>query len=158
MDNRMVEQLRKDEQKIRKKIEELRSSIEKELSAAESDLAHILGAIGYYERLQREDKEIVSLVHETPEPKLRGLTHKQAVVAIAKQNGGIVRSSQAKKLMIRAGIMADTKNSNRMVHNAIKASKLFDPISPGKYRLRSFAAPVADGPLATAADLERIVN
>jgi hypothetical protein len=140
MDNRVIDQLRQEEKKVRIKIENLRSSIEKELSAAEADLATITGAIAYCERQAKDAAEImvIGVNHDVaaPAPKLLGLTHKQAVIAIARQNNGIVKSGEAKRLMIRAGIMAPTKNASRMVHNAIKTSKMFDPIAPGEYRLK----------------------
>jgi hypothetical protein len=143
MDGRnVIEQLKCDEKKVRTKIEDLRKSIEKELSAAEVDLNHILGAISYYERESNETKQfmLANVAHEWELPKLRGMTHKEAVVAIAKKNNGIVRSQDAKRLMIRAGIMRETRNSSRMVHNAIKGTNLFDSIGPGEYRLKNPAS------------------
>jgi len=139
MDRTVIEQLKRDEQKIRRKIEQLRSSIEKELSAAENDLGVLVAAIAFYERGKGDANQVVPLnvARESEGPKLRGMTHKQAVVAIAKQNNGFIRSLDAKKLMIRAGIMKDTRNASRMVHNAIKGTHLFEPISPGKFRLKS---------------------
>ncbi len=140
MDNRtVIEQLRILEQKTRRKIEGLHKSIEKELSVAENDLAHILGTIACMERGKESVSNplLTTFARELEGPKLRGLTHKQAVVAIAKHNSGVIKSLDAKKLMIRAGIMKDTRNASRMVHNAIKGTHLFDPIAPGKFRLKT---------------------
>ncbi|MGA2416980.1 MAG: hypothetical protein ABSF59_21185 [Candidatus Sulfotelmatobacter sp.] len=134
----VIDQLKRDEQKIRRKIEALQSSIQKELVAAEADLGHILGAIAYYERDKEHSRQFTlnAASNEWETLKLRGMTHKEAVVAIAKKNNGVVRSQDAKRLMISAGVMKATKNSSRMVHNAIKSANLFEPIAPGEYRLK----------------------
>jgi len=140
----VIEQLRQDERELRIKIEDLRRSIEKKISAAESDLAHILGTIAFYEREQVCGHQLTTLetpVEDSDLSKLRTMSHKEAVVAIAKRNNGVIKSQHAKELMIRAGIMAQTKNSNRMVHNAIKGTGRFERTAPGEYRLRSPLAP-----------------
>ncbi len=144
----VIEQLKRDEQKIRRKIEELRKSIEKELSVAEADLSHIVGAIAFYERDTNANRQFVlsNVASEWEAPKLRGMTHKQAVVAIAKHNNGVIKSREAKKLMIRAGVMSETKNASRMVHNAIKSTNRFVSIGPGEYRLKEAGV----GPASTS--------
>ena len=134
MDNNrnMIEQLKRDADTLRTKIE-----------GQKTELNHLLGALAFYERQRQQPQQLSFVVspHHGEELKLRGLTHKQAVVAIAKSNGGRIRSLDAKKLMIRAGIMSETPNASRMVHNAIKGSGLFVSISPGIYRLAENTPP-----------------
>jgi hypothetical protein len=157
----MVEQLRKEEVKVRRKIEDLRSSIEKELCAAEADLTHIMGMISYYERQRNENNQVVLVARRGSDfhlLNLRGHTHKQAVIAIAKHNNGVVKASEAKALMIRAGIMAETKNSYRMARHAILSSGAFEKTAPGEYRLKNFPPSVATARPATEEDMKRIIN
>ena len=93
------------------------------------------------------EKEIVSqgvpaspvpgpILAEFPIGKLRHMTQVQAVIAIAKHNNGIVKAQDAKRLMIRAGVMRETKNSTNITHNVIIRSHAFDRVGPGEYRLK----------------------
>lgn len=79
-----------------------------------------------------------------PVAKLRGLTHRQSVVAIARHNGGRLTAQEAKKILIRAGIMANTKNTTNMVHNAIIQSEKFDRVGRGEFRLRESKPKTSD--------------
>src|SRR5207244_4260644 len=78
----------------------------------------------------------VSNVAELPIGKLRNLTQLQAIVTIANHNGGTVRAQDAKRLMIRAGVMRETRNSTNITHNVIIRSHIFERIGHGEYRLR----------------------
>jgi len=138
----IVEHLRKTEASLRKKIEDLRRSIERPIAEAERDLEHIAGAIAFYERdkfssvLSQMAKQTVSVL-EINIPRLTGMTHVEAIVAIAKANGGLVRAQDAKRLMIKAGVMRNTRNSTHMTHNAILRSGLFERVAPGEFVLKS---------------------
>lgn len=70
--------------------------------------------------------------------RLRGLTQTQAIEAIAMSNGGFVKAQEAKRLMIKAGIMKPTKNATNMTYSVIRRSDLFERVGPGKYRLKGF--------------------
>jgi hypothetical protein len=72
-----------------------------------------------------------------PIAKLRKLTQVQALVVIAKHNDGIVRAQEAKRLLIRAGVMRQTKNSTNVIHAVIVRSEKFERVRPGEYRLKS---------------------
>jgi hypothetical protein len=136
----MIEELKKIADVIRRKIEEAKST----LAQGEEDLRNILGTIAFYERntpileitLPRVSLGNMTVVGVFGASSLRGMSHRQAVITIAKHNGGIVRAQEAKRLMITAGVMRDTKNATHMVHNAIISSERFDRIGRGEYRLR----------------------
>ena len=81
-----------------------------------------------------------SPVESMPIAKLRGLTQVQALVTIARHNEGIVRAQEAKRLLIRAGVMRETKNSTNIIHAVILRSEKFDRVRPGEYRLRESAS------------------
>jgi hypothetical protein len=140
-----VNQLLSDEKAIQEKLARVRKSI----MQLEADLQHIQGAIAFYRRntssLRVADFDAeIKVATATPEmlpmiplSRLKGLSHSNAAIAIARHNGGVVRTQEAKRLMIKAGIMSNTKNSTNMAHNAIKRTEMFDKVSPGEYRLRS---------------------
>jgi hypothetical protein len=134
----MINELRVKEKLLREKLEDLRKPIQQ----VEKDLQHILGTIEFYERngsntFVENAESVVVAVKTIPLSRLQGLTHSEAVVAIAKYNGGVVRAQDAKRMMIKAGIMKQTKNSTNMTHNAIIRTDRFDRIAPGEYRLKS---------------------
>jgi len=126
--------------KLRADAKELEEHMEKMCKPLKADLEAIRAAIAVYERKAKEKilgEVCVDVLSGTISPsKLHGLTHEQAVIKIAKNNGGIVRTQAAKRLMIRAGIMRETKNSTNMTHNAIKRTNKFERVSPGVYRLK----------------------
>jgi len=136
----MIEQLKKVAETIRRKNEEAKSI----LVQGEEDLRNILGTISFYERnslmlevsAPKVSLENMTVVGIFGASSLRGMSHRQAVITIAKHNGGIVRTQEAKRLMITAGVMRDTKNATHMVHNAIISSERFVRIGRGEYRLR----------------------
>jgi hypothetical protein len=157
MDNRSIlEGLRSTEQSLRRKIEVL----QKPLSQAEEDLRNIVGTIAFYERNQTS---MVYVAQTSPAThadvkvgvfsaaNLRGLTQTQAVITIAKHCGGVIKAQVAKHLMIQAEVMKSTKNSTRMVHNAIINSGRFERIAPGEFRLKVIGNGTAPSGTPTAA-------
>ncbi|HVI08546.1 MAG TPA: hypothetical protein VND65_09665 [Candidatus Binatia bacterium] len=157
MDTRpIVEHLKRVEQMLRRKVEDLK----KPVAEAEEDLRNVIGTIAVYERnphlLERRlldaaaDAVVVGLVDKKPVLSLRGMTHAQAVVAIAKHNGGVLKAQEAKELMIQSGVMRATKNSTHMVHNAIINSGRFDRIGRGEFRLKTPASSNGGGSVTLA--------
>lgn len=74
---------------------------------------------------------------EFPIGKIRKLTQVQALLVIAKHFGGAFKAQEAKRLLIRAGVMRETKNSTNIIHAVIVRSEKFDKVRPGEYRLKS---------------------
>ena len=79
-----------------------------------------------------------------PLRKLKGLTHTQALIEIAKYQGGTLRAQDAKVIMLAAGVMKPTKNATHMVHGAIARSEAFERVGRGEYRLKTAAAKTED--------------
>lgn len=133
----IIAKLRSDEKEIQEKLEQMR----KPITQLEDDLQHIRGVITFYQRSENSkmmsgvQEAVAELMAELPISRIKGLSHSDAVVAIAKFNGGLVRTQDAKRLMIKAGIMSKTKNSTNMAHNAIQRTGKFERVSPGEYRL-----------------------
>jgi len=112
-----------------------------EIGCLEKTLEHLNSTIEMLEKDTVEDSMAAAAVAvpvpaEFPIGKLRRLTQAQAVVTIAKYGGGVVKAQDAKRLMIRAGVMRDTKNSTNITHNVILRSGKFERIAPGEYRLK----------------------
>ena len=117
-----------------------RQSLMDEIAVREKTLEHLNATIRLLEHEPIEAGIVARFVpqsgEEFPIGKLRRLTQVQAVVAIAKHYGGVVKAQDAKHLMIRAGVMRNTKNSTNITHNVITRSGQFERIAPGEYRLK----------------------
>src|SRR5256885_938342 len=102
---------------LESKIEEVMADIKRR----EEHLENLKGAVSFLknEALPETLPTNVSNVAELPIGKLRNLTQLQAIVTIANHNGGTVRAQDAKRLMIRAGVMRETRNSTNITHNVI---------------------------------------
>ena len=66
---------------------------------------------------------------------LAGMTHIDALVAIAKANGNILVVKTARRLMTRAGLFGNPKNASSVIFTAISRSGKFEQQSKGKYKL-----------------------
>lgn len=115
-----------------------RESLLKPLQQVDEELAHVTATIM---SLQRSVQKSVSPepvpFSEFPVGKLHGLTQVQALVVIAKSNDGIIRAQEAKRLLIKAGIMRETKNSTNIIHAVIIRSDKFERVGTGVYRLKA---------------------
>ncbi len=103
------------------------------------------------ERLIRVEKQLLSvsetldlLLHKEEKGaplgfeirQLHGLTQVQALVRIAKSNGGTLKLRDGKNLLISAGLVQDTKKASQRIHGAVTRSGVFEKIARGEYRLR----------------------
>jgi hypothetical protein len=147
----IITRLRDDEKVMQAKLEKMR----KPVAQLEADLQVIQAAIALYQRsannkmVAEVEEAITEAMATIPTSRLKGLSHTDAVVAIAKYNGGTVRTQEAKRLMIKAGIMSNTKNSTNMAHNAINRIDKFERIGPGEYRLKAESQKGSDEPERT---------
>jgi hypothetical protein len=125
-------------------LKEKREYVMHQISELEEAVEYLNGTIAFLEKEGRmESTEHVRPMEarEFPVVKLHGLTQLQAVVMIAKHFRGIVKAQDAKRLMIKGGVMKETKNSTNITHNLIIRSELFDRIAPGEYRLKARREP-----------------
>jgi hypothetical protein len=110
--------------------------------------------------VQELDRELAALTlsiavflrDETPaEPsgfplrRLRNLTQTQAVVEIAKYNGGSIKSLEIKPILIAAKLMKNSKNAAHMVNGVIARSEAFERVRRGEYRLKGALSLKGDG-------------
>ena len=113
------------------------------IQEVEQELEHITATM---RSLQKKTPRVeAQTAEEFPLGKLRKLTQVQALVVIAKHYNGIVRAQEAKRLLIKAGVMRETKNSTNMIHSVIIRSEKFEKVRPGEYRLKdAMSLPAGD--------------
>jgi hypothetical protein len=70
--------------------------------------------------------------------RLQGLTQLEAIVQIAEDNDGIVRTKDVADILLRAGLSnADPRNLYRYVLHFLTTSGMFEKAGKGTYRLRT---------------------
>lgn len=116
-----------------------REQLMRPVGKLDEELAHVVGAL---EVLLREpegkiDDIKVSII---PMGAIRRMSHREAVIEIARRFGGVIYAQSAKKILIQSGCMSDTRNSTNMVHNAIVQSGKFERIGRGQFRLKGFTS------------------
>ncbi len=121
--------------KAKKEMMETRHALE----LAEIDKE--IDAVSITVRLLRETEDSAAKPAITyPQPTipndLSGKSTRQACIAIAKQNNGIVRVADAKKALVSARILKETKNTWAIVYTTLHRSKEFEKApGAGEFRL-----------------------
>lgn len=88
--------------------------------------------------VRREDQQILPLPANTGEwrKKLRGLTHIEALIKIAKENDGVVRVADAKRILVDANLTtAKARNVSSHIYHTLARSERFERTDPGVFRL-----------------------
>lgn len=133
----------------KKKLLEKRERLIRPLQEIDQDIEHVTATLRSLQRpvlvpLPKGDINF-SAIQDFPIGKLRKLTQVQALVQIAKHFGGIIKAQEAKRLLIRAGVMRETKNSTNIIHAVIIRSGKFEKVHPGEYRLKDVASDAPKG-------------
>ena len=102
----------------------------------EQDIAAIETALRYLKA--RQPAEIRAVVDPV---ELRGMTQTKALMTIAKRNNGDLKVTEAKRLMLQAGLFQNSKNASQIIYNVIKRSDVFERVNPGVYRLKTRLQP-----------------
>jgi hypothetical protein len=110
-------------EKLMRPVQEL----DKELAALAATLSIAL----------RDDTSAMLEADGFPLRKIRNMTQTQALIEIAKYNGGTIRSLEVKPILIAAKLMKNTKNAAHMVNGAIARSGAFERTGRGEYRLKT---------------------
>ena len=101
------------------------------LEQIQAEIAHLEEAAAIY--------RAENLIPGAVEPEdLQGRTQLQALIIIAKIGNGQFKANEAKKLMLRAGLISNPKNASNIVYSLIKKSEAFQRISKGVYRLKEY--------------------
>jgi hypothetical protein len=150
MENKDRDQIIRGLNQHRQELLTKRDSLFKPLQQLDEELEHISAAILSLQKCSQKPAQDLNAI-EFPIGKLRGFTQVQALVAIAKHNNGVIRAQEAKRMLIRAGVMRETKNSTNVIHAVIIRSEKFERIRPGEYRLKDTVAP-------KTSDLENVAH
>jgi len=127
--------------KLEAKKAGLQSEFQKRLSAVDKEIEAVSTTL----RLLREPSHLeisvadsLVLADSVPMSALKNKSAREALVEIARRNGGLVRITEAKPLLLGAGILRRTKNSWGMIYTTLVRSKEFEkhPTESGTFRLR----------------------
>jgi hypothetical protein len=109
-------------------------SLRKKHKQLQDDLKHIEAVIRLYEAEKAGEHDSAPIL--LPLVSLKGLTQIEALVKIAKASGGKFRISDARGLLMRAGLINSPKgNENNILFNAIARSEKFKRVGYGEYEL-----------------------
>jgi hypothetical protein len=127
----------------RKSLFEKRENLARPLREVDELIEHVDATL---RSIQKPAVSVTATVTvDFPIGKLRKLTQVQALTVIAKHYGGTFKAQEAKRLLIKAGVMRETKNSTNIIHAVIVRSEKFERVRPGEYRLKNtIASEVAD--------------
>ena len=119
---------------LQQTLERRRDSLRRTLEIVEEQLKAVTTTL---ELLNNVGAGQLTVPTETivPPPNLHGMTQVEALSAIARQNGGRVRIKDAHGVLLKAGLMKQTKNWYNILYNAINRSEKFERSSPGEYKL-----------------------
>jgi hypothetical protein len=126
-------------QYLTQKKKEMCAKVEKMMNPIR-EMQKEIGALSVtIEVLLRDEAPSVSAteVGGFPLRKIRNMTQTQAVVEIAKYNGGTIKSLEIKPILIAAKLMKNSKNAAHMVNGVITRSEAFERVRRGEYRLKT---------------------
>lgn len=86
-------------------------------------------------KAKREAKVLPASPIEIP---LRKMTQTQAMIALARLQGGLLRVQPVKRILLQAGKIANPKNATNIMYTLIRRSDAFDHVSAGVYRLKDY--------------------
>lgn len=114
------------------KLRNQRTLIQKQLA----DLDEQIHAVEHTTRLLSLDGKVgITNSESAIVLELHGKTHLGALEYIASKNNNIVKVTDAKRLMIQAGLIKNAKNALSMLYTVIARSEKFERINPGEYKL-----------------------
>lgn len=122
--------------KLRAEREVLQGDPRKKLEGHDSRILAIEIAIEELRRRYANGKESPEIsLPEIPSSDLRGLTHMDALVKIAERNNGLVKVTEAKHLLIAAGLAkGKPKHIGPHIHHLLMDSPQFERDGPGTFR------------------------
>jgi len=120
----------------KKELTEKRDKLMRPIAELEKEIAALTYAVAI---VFREEAPTPSAeVSGFPLRNIRNMTQVQALLEIAKYNGGVIKSIDVKSILVAAKLMKNTKNASGMVNGIIARSEAFERIGRGEYRLKDF--------------------
>ena len=122
-------------------IDVLRQQLERRLVKRERQQAGVdetdeaIAALRYVIALQRPERDSRAQTVNIRPDELVGLIIEDAAVLIAERSGGLLKSTPARKVMIAAGLLDDSRNGGTKLYQALSRSERFESVQRGEYRL-----------------------
>lgn len=113
-------------------LEARREAIDRELERVQRDIIALRTTLEIYRRfahLPPKDME------EELAQELGSLTQLQSLVLLAQRNGGIVRTKEAARLLLRVGKISNPRNAYNIVQHLLSDSGRFERVAAGVYQL-----------------------
>jgi hypothetical protein len=85
----------------------------------------------------------------------KGKSQRECLIEIAKRNAGVLKVSEAKRILTLAGVLKKTRNAWGSVHTTLSRSKEFEKTGTGVFHLIGYGSGVSDS--ATAAVTKALV-
>ena len=118
--------LKNKKEALQKEYASRMAEVDKEIDAVSTTLRLLrLGA------LEAKVPDVISVLDPVMIAQLEGKSAREALIDLAKANDGIVRIVDAKRTLIAAGILKDTKNIWGAIHTTLTRSKEFEKV-PGQ--------------------------
>jgi len=111
--------------RLYEKLQAKRDKLKEQLQDAEREF----DAISTTMRLLGQGSPTINIVN------VEGMSHLEALVAIAKANNNRVSVRTARRLMEKAGLFKNPKNASTVLYTTITRSEKFERESAGVYRL-----------------------
>ena len=118
----LIAQLRARERELGSELEQVRSDIE----AVQRALALLRGQNGV---------PVEDATQRISVESLKGMSYLAAIAAVARTNNGRVKVTDAKRLLLEAGIARNPKTAYQMITSTILRSDRFQRIARGTYQL-----------------------
>ena len=131
------------------RLKKRKEALQVEIEQVDKDIE----SVNHTMRLVRTklDRAALSDLTETVQPSysdLQGKTQSEALIGIARNNGGRLKISDAKEILIRVGLIKKPKHAWTIVYNAVNRDSRFTKTGKGEYRL------VEDGQLGFMQNLK----
>jgi hypothetical protein len=141
-----------DREKERDKLTRRADAVSEQLRVVERDLEGLRAT----ERMLKEHLGIQepgesSGIDESLRARFADMTHKDVLIAIAHDHGGILKAKQACGIMVNAGVCKDERAAQNAFYRTVsRFPDLFDKMDRGKYRV--IIGPIVDSLNGASAD------
>lgn len=122
----LVAQLRTERDKAQQKLAE----VDEQLRAVELTM-RLCQHDGAQATLDVHD----ALIAELRKAKAQNKTQMDALMLIASKSDGSIKVTNAQRLIVEAGFIANPKNAASIMYTLISRSEKFEKVEPGKYKL-----------------------
>src|SRR6266540_6594521 len=122
----LLQRLRSEEEVLTKEIEARRADVRGKMLAVQTTL-------GLLTKEERGDR--APLPTNGWAEKLKGLTHEAGLMRLAKENDGLVKVSEARRIFIAAGLArGNPKHVGPHLYHLLTKSEDFERVAPGTFR------------------------